>query len=395
VPDPARRFNEEAAMSLVLRLSVTLLGLTLAAALVLPALLAPADASKVIIPRYEVEPFWPKPLPDRWVTGDVGGTCVDQDDHVFIVVRRNLTARETLVATASPPVIEFDREGNVVNAWGDPAILPGTMHGCYVDHENNVWLAGNSDGIVQKYSHDGSRLLLQIGIKGQCDSPTFACGEQTSSNSSPTLLNGPANVAVDPSSGDIYIADGYGNHRVVVFDATGRFLRQWGSRGTGPGQFGATGGGHPHCVVLAADGLVYVCDRPNHRIQVFDRLGNLQRILTAAGIPREATIGSVNDLVFSRDKRQALMFTAGRAELVWIVDRATDLILAGFGRPGQMAGDFTTLHSLAIDSKGNLYTGETIDGGRRVQKFRPRGKMQEDDFGEPFMGHPHYDPRPN
>jgi hypothetical protein len=382
-------------MTFALRLSTAALALALCAGLWLLPLFAPADASKQVTPRYEVDPFWPKPLPDRWVTGDIGGTCVDQNDHVFIVTRRNLTARETLVATASPAVIEFDREGNVVNSWGDPAILPSTMHGCYVDHENNVWLSGNSDGIVQKYSHDGSRLLLQIGTKGVCDSPTGACGEQTSSNSSTTLLNGPANVVVDPSNGDVYIADGYGNHRVVVFDKKGRFLRQWGSRGTGPGQFGATGGGHPHCVVLAADGLLYVCDRPNHRIQVFDKTGNLQRILSEAGTPREATIGSANDLVFPKDKRQTLMFTAGRAELVWIVDRATDMILAGFGRPGQMAGDFTTLHSLAIDSKGNLYTGETIDGGRRIQRFVPRGKIQKDDLSEPFMGYPHYHPIPN
>jgi DNA-binding beta-propeller fold protein YncE len=389
------RLNEEAAMTLVLRLSTAVLGLALAVGLGLLPMLPAADAAKQIIPRYEVDPFWPKPLPDRWVTGEIGGTCVDQRDHVFIVTRRNLTAREMLVATPSPAVIEFDPEGNVVNSWGDPVLLPSTMHGCYVDHENNVWLSGNSDGIVQKYSHDGSRLLLQIGVKGLCDSVTRACGETNDLNSSQTLLNGPANVSVDPANGDIYIADGYGNHRVVVFDKTGRFLRQWGSTGTGPGQFGATGGGHPHCVVQSPEGLLYVCDRPNHRIQVFDKMGNLQRILSEPGTPREATIGSANDLVFPKEKRPTLMFTAGRAEVVWTVDHATEMILAGFGRPGQMAGDFTTLHSMAIDSKGNIYTGETIDGGRRVQKFTPRGKMQENDFGEPFMGHPHYDPLPN
>lgn len=359
------------------------------------AVLPAADASKQVTPRYEVDPFWPKPLPDRWVTGEIGGTCVDKRDHVFTVNRRNLTAREILVAQPSPSVIEFDPDGNVVNAWGDLAILPSTMHGCFVDFENNIWLSGNSDGIVQKYTHDGSRLLLQIGIKGRCDTTTGACGETNDNNSSTTLLNGPANVTVDPANGDIYIADGYGNHRIVVFDKTGRYLRQWGSAGTGPGQFGATGGGHPHCVVLSPDGLLYVCDRPNHRIQVFDTLGNLQRILSEPGTPREATLGSANDLVFPRDHRQTLMFTAGRAEVVWTVDRLTDMILAGFGRPGQMAGDFTTLHSMAIDSKGNIYTGETIDGGRRIQKFKPQGKMQKDDFGEPFMGHPHYDPRPH
>jgi len=367
------------------------LTLGLALGLVGWSLLTPADARRQEIPRFVVDPYWPKPLPDRWVTGEIGGTCVDKNDHVFTVNRRNLTAREMLVATASPPVIEFDTEGNVVNAWGEPAILPSTMHGCFVDHENNIWLSGNSDGIAQKYSHDGSTLLMQIGMKGRCDTPTFVCGEQNDNNSSPTLLNGPANVMVDPSNGDVYVADGYGNHRVVVFDKDGRFLRQWGSKGTGPGQFGATGGGHPHCVVLADDGLLYVCDRPNHRIQVFDKMGVLQRILSEPGSPREGTIGSANDLVFSKDRRQKLMYTAGRAEIVWIVDRATDTILAGFGRPGQMTGEFTTLHSMAIDSKGNIFTGETIDGGRRVQKFKPQGEVPDKDLGA-FMGHLHYDP---
>src|SRR5262245_41920473 len=294
-------------MKVLLRLSIAALGLVLALGLGLAPSLAPVDAARQSVPRYEVDPFWPKPLPDRWVTGEIGGTCVDRNDHVFVVTRRNLTAREALVATASPAVIEFDPHGNVVNGWGDPALLPSTMHGCYVDHENNIWLSGNSDGIVQKYAHDGSRLLLQIGVKGQCDSPTFACGEATSSNGSTTLLNGPANVTVDPANGDIYIADGYGNHRVVVFDKNGRFLRQWGSRGTGPGQFGATGGGHPHCVVLSPEGLLYVCDRPNHRIQVFDKAGNFLRILSEDGTPREATLGSANDLVFRREGRETRM----------------------------------------------------------------------------------------
>ena len=134
------------------------------------AVLPTADASKQIIPRYEVDPFWPKPLPDRWVTGEIGGTCVDLHDHVFIVTRRNLTAREMLVATPSPAVIEFDQEGTVVSSWGDPVLLPSTMHGCYVDHQNNIWIAGNNDGFIQKYSHDGRELLMQIGVKGKVDS---------------------------------------------------------------------------------------------------------------------------------------------------------------------------------------------------------------------------------
>jgi len=309
------------------------------------------------------------------VTGEIGGTCVDQGDHVFTVNRRNLTAREMLVAQPSPPVIEFDREGNVVNAWGDPAILPSTMHGCFVDHENNMWLSGNSDGIVLKYTHDGSQLLLQIGIRGRCDTPTGACGETNDNNSSTTLLNGPANVMVDPANGDVYIADGYGNHRVVVFDKTGRFLRQWGSTGTGPGQFGATGGGHPHCVVLSPEGLLYVCDRPNHRIQVFDKMGNLQRILSEPGTPREATIGSANDLVFPREKRPTLMFTAGRAELVWIVDHATEMILAGFGR-----ADDGRVHYAALD--GHRLQGQHLHWrDHRRRSANPEVQAAREDAG--------------
>ena len=162
------------------------------------------------VPRFVVDPSWPRPLPNRWVTGEVAGTCIDSKDHIFTVNRRNLLdLQKTLGLTPAPPVIEFDGEGNVVNAWGDPAIMPNGVHGCFVDHEDNVWIAGNGDGIVQKYSHDGKTLLLQIGTKGVCDSPTGACGVPDS-NSSRDRLNQPADVAVDPTNGDIYIADGYG-----------------------------------------------------------------------------------------------------------------------------------------------------------------------------------------
>jgi hypothetical protein len=123
-------------------------------------------------PKYKVDMLWPKPLPERWVTGEVAGTCVDANDHVFTVNRgpqnANLTAKEDLVAQASPPVIEFDSEGNVVNSWGDLTILPNGLHGCYIDFQGNFWIAGNGDGIVQKYSHDGKQLLLQIGQRGKC-----------------------------------------------------------------------------------------------------------------------------------------------------------------------------------------------------------------------------------
>ncbi len=347
--------------------------------------------SKEKAPQYTVDPFWPKPLPDRWVTGEVAGTCVDSNDHVFIVTRGfqtgGLISPETVVAHASPPVIEFDKAGNVVRAWGDTSlntvpqgtlgpgtnkVLPNSIHGCYVDYQDNVWIGGNADGVVQKWNHSGTTMLLQIGVKGVCDAVGGVCGSPGDLNSSTTLLNEPADIAVDPRNGDVYIADGYGNHRVVVFDRNGHYLRQWGSAGSGPGQFSVGGGGHPHCVVLGNDDLVYACDRAQDRIQVFDKQGNLKRIIPVVpgtGVPGLGTAGSAWDLDFSPDNKQKIMYEAdGGNEVMWIFDKAAGSIIGGFGRPGHMAGDFTFLHTVVLDSKGNLYTGETI-GGRRIQRF--------------------------
>jgi len=383
-------------------------------------------AKNSLVPRYVVDPFWPKPLPidpttgKPWVTGEVAGTCIDSRDHIFTVNRgynNGLVAPETVVAVPSPPVVEYDPAGNVVNAWGEAAVLPNGIHGCFVDYQDNVWIAGNGDGIVQKYTRKGD-LLLQIGTRGMCDWPANgnACGNSgadPTANQSKTLLNQPADMAVDPTNGDIYIADGYGNHRVVVFDSKGTYLRQWGSVGDGPGQFAAGDGGHPHCIVLGNDGLLYVCDRGQDRLQVFDKLGNLKKIIPVipgTGTPGLGTAGSAWDLDFSPDRRQELMFeTDGGNEVLWTFDRMAALagaaltatpgqgILAGFGRPGHAAGEFTFLHTVAADSKGNLYTGETV-GGRRIQKFVRRGHVFDNELdvfvpaGNPTELLPHYDP---
>ncbi|HEX6002980.1 MAG TPA: hypothetical protein VFZ14_03175 [Burkholderiales bacterium] len=351
-------------------------------------------------PTYRVDPLWPKvPLPSDpatgkpWVTGEVAGTCVDSADNVFIVTRGNLVAPETVEAVAAPPVIEFNPEGDVVASWGDRAVLPNGIHGCFVDYQDNVWIAGNGDGIVQKYSHSGT-LLLQIGTRGVCDNPPAnTCGNSGSNplaNQSHTLLNQPADMYVDPNPdpvtgkrGSIYIADGYGNHRVAVFDSDGNFLRQWGSvAGTvvnpltdSPGAFASGDGGHPHCVLVGNDGLVYACDRADDRIQVYTRTGQLVRIIPVVpgtgvtGAAPLGTAGSAWDFDFSNDGVQSFLFEAdGGNERVHIMDRFAGSILASFGQPGHQAGQFTFLHTIAKDSKGNLYTGETING-RRVQKF--------------------------
>ncbi|HEX4598905.1 MAG TPA: beta-propeller fold lactonase family protein [Burkholderiaceae bacterium] len=355
-------------------------------------------------PVFQVDPFWPKPLPHNWVTGEVGGTCVDSQDHVFIVTRGfqtgGLVSPEGVggkpeKSTASPPAIEFDPEGNVVNSWGDPSIvasgpnagknlvLPNGIHGCFVDYQDNVWIAGNGDGVVQKYSHDGSTMLLQIGTKFVCDNGTAAggaCGNIGLTGNSTTLLNDPADIAVDPTNGDVYIADGYGNHRVVVFDKSGNYLRQMGGVGTGTGQFTAGDGGHPHCVVIGKDGLVYACDRGQDRINVYKKDGTpVAEIPVIPGTAALGTAGSAWDVDFSAGRQQTFMYESdGGNEVVWIFNHAAALaglpnaILSGFGRPGHMAGEFTFLHMMAVDSRGNLYAGETI-GGRRIQKFRLQG----------------------
>src|SRR5260221_13143825 len=222
------------------------LALVLATALGLSTSVTQADPpNKPKLPSFVPDGAWPKmPLPSAgdygtplvvststgkpkpWSTGEVAGTCVDSQDHVFIVTRGNLVnSPETLDSVPAAPVIEFDTDGNVVNAWGDRNILPNGIHGCFVDYQDNIWISGNGDGIVQKWTHDGSMKLLEIGVKGMCDWPNapvpFTCGNSgadAAANQSQTLLNEPANVWIDPANGDVYIADGYGNHRVVVFD---------------------------------------------------------------------------------------------------------------------------------------------------------------------------------
>src|SRR5215471_15955012 len=364
--------------------------LTVAIALGLGTAVTQADPKKQPkAPTFKVDATFPKPLPvagdfgsactinsgttpvsctssatgkaKPWVTGEVAGTCVDSQDHVFTVNRGNLISPETVTAVSSPTVIEFDSDGKVVNAFN----VTGTqsqIHGCFVDYQDNIWIAGNGDGIVEKWSHDGKTKLLQIGTKGVCDNPPGnTCGNSGGNplaNMSHTLLNEPAIVWVDPNPdpvtgqrGSIYIADGYGNHRVVVFNAAGTWLRQWGGVAgvvnhvtDSPGLFASGDGGHPHCVTIGNDGLVYVCDRADDRIQVFTKTGSLVRIIPVVpgtgvtlgigGVPGLGTAGSAWDLAFSNDDFQTFMFEAdGGNEILHIMSRALGSILSGFGAP--------------------------------------------------------------
>jgi DNA-binding beta-propeller fold protein YncE len=337
------------------------------------------------VPKFEVDPSWPKPLPNNWTTGQVGGVCVDSEDHVFIVNRRNLTEKELLGAQQAPPIIEFDAAGNTVNAFGDPNVVPKSIHGCTTDREGNVYVAGNQDGIVQKYS-SGGKLLLQIGTRGVVDTSDGTLTIQAGGggfagramNSSHTSFFQPASIAIDPDNGDIYVADGYGNSRVAVFNRNGKFLRQWGRQGTKAEVEAGVGGVFMqvvHCVTIGNDGLVYVCDRQGDRVEVFDKAGTFKKnILVHTGSDHLPDLwGTVWWIGFSPDAAQKYMYIAnGRNEQIHILNHASGQVLASFGRPGHQAGEFDHAHTLAVDSKGNIYVAET-DWGERVQKFRLLG----------------------
>jgi DNA-binding beta-propeller fold protein YncE len=327
--------------------------------------------------KFEVDPTWPKALPERWITGQVGGVCTDSHDHIVIVNRRNITAEEAETEISAPSIIMFDSAGNVIKSIGDPDKVPNSIHGCIFDREDNFWVGGNDDGIIQKYSHDG-KLLTQIGTRGKFDT-TDGTAKGKPLNASHEGFFNPAGMAVDPSNGDIYVADGYGNRRVAVFDKDGKFLRQWGRQATDAETRDGVAGVFSqvvHCIALDKAGLVYVCDRQGDRIEVFDKMGNFKRnIWIKTGTPTlPDKRGTAWWVAFSRDPDQKYMYVVnGRNEQIHVLDHESGEILASFGRAGHQIGSFIHAHTMAIDSKGNLYIAET-DWGRRIQRFKPVAK---------------------
>jgi len=341
---------------------------------------------RVMAPRFEVDPFWPKPLPNHWVLGQVIGATVDDQDHVWIVHRDNLLGANEAASsqnppTASccvkaPPVLEFDPSGALVGHWGGPAEgydWPSSNHGITVDYKGNVWIGANegSDAHVLKFTKAG-KFLMQIGKPGQSK------GSNDTEN-----FGRAAKIFVDPKTNEAFIADGYGNRRVVVIDAdTGKFKRYWGAYGHKPDDtsLGTYDPNAPpaqqfrtpvHCAELSNDALLYVCDRPNDRIQVFKPDGTFVKEAFIA----KTTLGdgSVWDIAFSKDPQQKYLFLAdGKNEKVYIMARDRLEILTSFGDGGRQPGQFFAVHSIAIDSKGNLYTTETYEG-RRLQKFVYKG----------------------
>jgi DNA-binding beta-propeller fold protein YncE len=378
---------------------------------------AAVEAATNRAPSFEVDPLWPKPMPNGWSLGQTIGVAVDAQDHVWIVHRQDTLEANEVHATTNPPiakccapappVLAFDQQGTLVAHWGGKGQgydWPVSNHGITIDYKGNVWIGGNgrgqapgaargqgggrgqaandesqvggtqgyfNDSMVLKFTQSGS-FLMQIGKPGQSK------GSNDIEN-----LRLPAKTFVDKMGNEVYVADGYGNHRVIVYDAeTGKYKRHWGAYGNKPDDV-ALGPYDPkappaqqfrnpvHCADLSNDRLLYVCDRANDRIQVFKTDGTFVK---EAFINKETLgSGSVWDITFSRDPQQTYLYVAdGENRRVHILDRNSLELLTSFGEGGRQPGMFYGVHSIATDSKGNLYTTETYRG-QRLQKFVFKG----------------------
>ena len=348
-----------------------------------------AQQSPAGVPEYRVDPFWPKPLPDNWLLGGVSGVTVDEQDHVWILHRpkrlgQGAPSSVRRCCVAAPAVIEFDPEGNVVQAWGGEAgegyPWPFSEHGIEVDRLGNVWTTDEgrsetpTDGgyMVQKFTRDG-KFLLQIGNYG-------VRGEDDDVEN----LGQVAQARVDVDANEVYVAEGHRTRRVIVFDATtGAYKRKWNAYGnpTAPALHGERAPafdpaappsqdfGEAHCLSLSRDGFVYVCDRAYNRIQVFQKDGTFveEIVFMQDAVPQV----SPWDLALSADPEQRFLFVGdGARQKIFIVQRKPLRVVGSFGRPGRLAGEFLYLNTLAVDSMGNIYTGE-VTTGDRVQKFVP------------------------
>jgi DNA-binding beta-propeller fold protein YncE len=352
-------------------------------------------------PIFKVDPLWPKPLPNHWVLGSVTGVAVDARDHIWIIHRGadSLGNNEkgailnppTGCCVPAPHVLEFDQEGNLISHWGGPGEgfeWPQSTGAISIDHKGNVWIAAAGqpepaagrgaapttprpqDAHIIKFSRAG-QFLLQIGRAGKVEG-----------SDSKTGLNRPAIARVDPAANEVYVGDGFGNRRVVVFDAgAGAYKRHWGAYGEKPDdtslgpydpnappakQFRTVSG-----IAIAKDGLVYACDRQNDRIQVFEKSGKFVK----EAFVSKTTLGdgSVWDIAFSHDPQQRFLYVAdGHDKKVFILRRESLEVVSSFGAGGRMPGQFYGVGSIAVDSKGNVYTGENYEG-KRLQKFVYKG----------------------
>jgi DNA-binding beta-propeller fold protein YncE len=379
-----------------------------------------AGAAEIEAPRFEVDPFWPKPLPNHWVIGATIGVAVDANDHVFVIHRRESLEEKETYATwdppaaeccrPAPPVLEFNPAGELVGHWGgedgDEYEWPASNHGIDVDYKGNVWIGGNGRGTQPAaLPHDESAMaaagrvhdsmLLKFTRTGQFLMQIGKANMAGDSND-PGSLRLPAKSLVDPKTNEVYVADGYANRRVIVYDAdSGEFKRLWGAYGNKPDdtQLPPYNPKDPpaqqfrtpvHAVTLSNDGMLYVCDRTNDRIQVFQTDGTY---VNEVFIEKETLgDGSTFDVALSRDPDQKYLYVADGSNMkIHVLDRKSLEILTSFGGGGRQPGQFYAVHSIASDSQGNLYTTETYRG-QRLQKFifKGVGPVQRGHQGVPW-----------
>jgi hypothetical protein len=403
-----------------------LIGATLVAALVvlgvtervLEQTAAAQSKSSVQAPMFEVDPFWPKAMPNNWVFGQTIGLGIDEKDQIWIIHRGNDPAnldrteyafpppqaaggggggggaagsgggdpaptRVSECCNPAPPVVAFDTAGNVVHSWGGPSLhpdWPGSNHGIIVDHKGIVWIGGNgpTDSHILKVTREG-KFVGMFGKKGA----RMVDGKPVANSNDMENFGRVAKIFIDPKANEAYVADGYLNKRVAVIDMdSGKIKRYWGAYGNKPddsplpryvpgGPLSQQFRTPVHCAELSNDGFVYVCDRPNDRLQVFTKEGKF--VKEKQFFPETLSDGSVWDVAFSRDPKQQYIYMAdGANEHVYIIDRQSLEVLTSFGTGGRQPGMFFGVHSIAVDSRGNIYTTETYTG-KRLQKFVYKG----------------------
>jgi DNA-binding beta-propeller fold protein YncE len=342
-----------------------------------------ATGSAGAAPSFLVDPAWPREMPDLWIMGSITGVFVDDRDHVWVTHLEETLTPEEISAVQDPPigtccrpapaVVEFDTEGNVVQGWGTPdqdiSVYPRNPHGIFVDHNDFVWVGTYQHHRVQKFTRDGE-LVMTLGEY-----------DVTEGSNSETHLGGPAGIWVDPGTNQVFVADGYRNRRVVVFDGeSGAYLRHWGAYGDPPDDEVRTPRGTPgtppsefstvHGITGSNDGLIYVADRRGNRVQVFEQDGTYVDEVFIA--PEALASGSSFVPVLSRDAEQEWLYLAdGTNHKVWTLRRSDLEVVDEFGRGGRQLGQFLRPHGMSIDSDGNLYVGEASTG-RRIQKFTLR-----------------------
>ena len=372
---------------------------------------AVVEAAGTQAPRFEVDPMWPKPLPNHWIMGATIGVGVDAKDNVWVIHRGGSLEEKERYATwtpkaseccvPAPPVLAFSPAGDLIANWGGsdgPGYeWPSSNHGIDVDHKGNVWIGGNGRGkLPAALAHDESKMAAAGAVHDsmllkftQTGKFLMNIGKPFESKGSNDVANLrlPAKSIVDPKTNELYVADGYGNRRVIVFDAdTGAYKRHWGAYGKKPedtplppraqiiqGPPPALFNNPVHAVVVSNDDVVYVADRGNNRLQVFALDGTFVREVF---IKRDTlqNEGTVHDFAFSPDKEQRFLYVVdGSNKWVRILNRKTlEIVDSVGGRAGHGAQEFFHIHSMAVDSKGNIYLGE-VNQGQRYMKYAFKG----------------------